>query len=180
MTRRQLASRFLIFVLVVLPLLWVVFSEEGHRHTDLLFVKLLGKPSVDFALDGFHPGVDQQRMRKELPELEWQCAAVLGPFGDHACSAQLGAFNGIPAYEVTFFFITDRLSGVEIVYPPAYHRYLLSQLRGSVGDPVDLPGGRGEAPLHRWRAGVGTLHAFTADAPPSNERPALLWLPTIL
>jgi hypothetical protein len=173
MNRRQLTFRALIAVLLVLPLLAVVFTEGGQRRTDLLLVNLFGNPTAEFALDGFSPVVDEGRMKRELPQLTFDCANVPSPFGERACRAPLGAFNGIPANQATFFFAGARLNAVELVYARAYHNFLRESLIKTFGEPMRQDNG---VALLRWNAGEGNLNLLAERPGPGEAEPALLWL----
>lgn len=174
MNRRQFTFRAIVFVLLVLPLLALVFTSAGQRHTDLLLIHLFGSPTADFALDGFSPVVDEGRLKRELPQLALECSNVNAFFGDRACRAPLGAFNGIPANQATFFFTASRLSAVELVYPRAYHAFVRETLARTIGEPTRQSG---DEPVLRWSAGEGNLYLLAEKPSAADPDPALLWLP---
>jgi hypothetical protein len=169
----------LALVAVLGPIVWLMFTEDGQRRTDLVLMSILGRPAFDAALESFTDRLTEDRLREHFPSIELACTDGESPLGDRFCGARIGSFNQYPARELSLFFDGGRLSAVKVLYPRAYH----ARIRGwverrvarltevSEGPSAPLVNGGGAA----WSVTDGALILKDGELGPSDE-PALLWL----
>jgi len=168
----------LLLVLVVLgPIIWLVFTEDGRRRTDLVLLHLLGKAELDLAMEHLHSGVTEGQFRELFPDLALACDMGSNPFGDRRCTAEVGSFNAIPSRALTLFLRGDRLRATKLAYRPAYHEILKKQLEKRVGRPArekSTGSGTEEGPL-TWKVRDGLL-LLSPEEPKSDEDAVLMWV----
>jgi len=170
-------KKSLMLAIVLGPIVWLVFTEDGQRRTDLAMLYLFGKGELNLAIEKLHSGMTEARFRGLFPDLELACDAGVNPFGDRLCSAEIGAFNAIPAHAFTLFLQDDGLRAAKLTYRRAYHGTLRQQLTRRLGEPdrrsrpssVDIRG-----PL-TWAVDDGLLLLSHQEAK-SDQEAALIWL----
>jgi len=170
-------KKSLILAIVLGPIIWLVFTEDGQRRTDLALLYLFGKGELDLAIEKLHSGLTEVQFRGLFPNLELACDTGANPFGNRLCSAELGAFNAIPARAFTLFLHGDGLRAVKLTYRRAYHAALRQQLTKRLGKPDrrSLPGPiDSEGPL-TWVVDDGLL-LLSHQEPKSDREAALIWL----
>jgi len=170
-------KKSLMLAIVLGPIIWLVFTGDGQRRTDLAMLYLFGKGELNLALEKLHSGMTEAQFRGLFPDLELACDAGANPFGDRLCSAELGAFNAIPARAFTLFLQGDGLRSAKLNYRRAYHETLRQQLTRRLGKPDrrSLPGPIAiESPL-TWTVDDGLL-LLSHQEPKSDQEAALIWL----
>ncbi len=174
----SLYKSLLMVALVLGPLYWLAFTEDGQRRTDLALMFLLGKPELNGAMELFTSGLTEARFRETFPKLEFQCAEGANPFGDRLCAAEIGAFNAMPAASVTLFMVGEGLRAVKVSYRRVYHPLIREWVEARVG--ALQVGGSAVPPriqdgVAAWDVPDGVL--VLRDGPLQNhEDPALFWL----
>ena len=162
------------------PIVWLMFTDDGQRRTDLVLMSILGRPAFDAALESFSDRLTEDRLREDFPAIELACVDGESPLGDRFCGARIGSFNQYPARGLSLFFDGGRLSAVKVLYPRAYH----TRIRGWVERRVARLGEASEGPppapvvhggVAAWPVTGGALILKDGDLGPSDE-PALLWL----
>jgi len=170
-------KKSLMLAIVLGPIIWLVFTGDGQRRTDLAMLYLFGKGELNLALEKLHSGMTEAQFRGLFQDLELACDAGANPFGDRLCSAELGAFNAIPARAFTLFLQGDGLRSAKLNYRRAYHETLRQQLTRRLGKPDrrSLPGPIAiESPL-TWTVDDGLL-LLSHQEPKSDQEAALIWL----
>jgi hypothetical protein len=180
----RLYKTLLALAAVLGPIAWLLLAGDGQRRTDLVLMRLLGRPSFDAALDAFSDRLDEARLRQAFPDLVLGCTDSPNPFGDRLCTAGIGSFDGWPARAAVFYLRDRRLSAVKVVYQGAYHDRLRAWVAEQAarhgpegGHSVDIGSGKG---VDSWAVPGGMLVMKSGELGPGDE-PALLWLsPTAL
>ncbi|WP_295401864.1 hypothetical protein [uncultured Thiocystis sp.] len=167
----------LILALVFGPFCWLAFTEDGQRRTDLALLFALGKPEFNAALDAFHSGLTEARLRERFPTLRLHCATGANPFGDRLCGAAIGSFNQIPASSVTLFFLGEQLRAAKVVYRRSYHRTVRewARQRLALRDDSVNPAVMQRQDVMAEPVGDGALVVRAGELGKKDE-PALLWL----
>ncbi|TCT18117.1 hypothetical protein [Thiobaca trueperi] len=169
----------LMLALVFGPFFWLAFTDDGQQRTDLALMFVLGKPEFNPALDIFHSGLTEIKIRETFPKLNFQCAEGANPFGDRLCGAEIGSFNQIPASALTLFFLGERLTAAKIVYRQSYHQAIQDWVRQRVAGR-DAAVQRPTAPADDL--GVATEPVrdgalfFRDGELGKDDEPALLWI----
>ena len=163
----------LAIVVVAGPIVWLMFTEDGKRRTDMMLMWLLGRPGFDAALDAFSPVLTEAKMRESFQDLELACSDGSYPFGDRLCSATIGSFNQYPARAVIWYFAEGRLRAVKLIYQRAYH----DAIRGWVERRIPDAGAGGDAGRGAavWPVAEGVLVMKSGELGKDDE-PSLLWL----
>ena len=172
-----LYKKLLLLTIVLGPIIWLVFTEDGRRRTDLVMLHLFGKGELDLAIEQLHSDMTEARFRELFPDLNLRCQEAANPFGNRLCTADVGAFAAIPSRAFTLYLSGDRLRAAKLDYRRDYHDTLKQQLRRRVGSPVgQSPGGSAAAagPI-TWEVSDGLL-LLPSKKPKSDEDAALIWL----
>ena len=183
-------KKSLMLAIVLGPIVWLVFTEDGQCRTDLAMLYLFGKGELNLAIEKLHSGMTEARFWGLFPDLDlaWPSNsgvrpteaspdAGVNPFSDRLCGAEIGAFNAIPARAFTLFLQDDGLRAAKLTYRRAYHGTLRQQLTRRLGEPdrrsrsssVDIRG-----PL-TWAVDDGLL-LLSHQEPKSDQEAALIWL----
>jgi hypothetical protein len=165
-----LYKKLLALAIVIGPIYWLMFTEDGRRRTDLVVLSLKGDPFVALRLDILGPQANEQAIREFLPRLTWECDDAPSAFGEHHCLAPIGAFNDAPAHYLLTYFDQGGLSAMKVVYRSPYHDWLVGLNRSMLGDPGPPLQG-----VLRWKTERG-LVLMQARPDPDREEPSLLWL----
>jgi hypothetical protein len=169
----------LMLALVCGPFIWLAFTEDGQRRTDVALMALLGKPDLNAAIDTFNGGLTEPQFRAAFPKLAFQCADGPNPFGERRCLAEVGAFNGIPVSSFSLFLADERLNAAKLIYRRSYHEALRRWVEGRVGRADSAPPDPGTVSVDEgvavWTLPEGLLLMRDGDLGPDDE-PALLWL----
>ncbi len=171
----QMYKRLLLVVIVVGPIFWLVFTEDGQRRSDAVLLWLLGKDEIRVNLKALSPALKKADIEKVYANIKWRCTARHSAFGDSLCAANIGLYNDIPAKYITLFFANGRLNGLKLEYLPHYHQQILKQLYLQLGKPARNPDEKPDNPVYRWLTGNGMVIAKKKLR--EGDEPALLWLP---
>jgi len=172
-------KRLLAFIIVIGPIYWLIFTEDGQRRTDSVVLYLWGEDEINFNLEALDDRFTEQELHEVFPDIDWQCRDGDTDLGNRLCAAKIGIYNAIPAHYITVFFRDERVSGAKIGYRRVYHDQLLQQLLQQLGQPVKEnhretdPDDR--ETLLRWDTGRGNvlLKQVLGEA----DEASLFWLP---
>ena len=160
----------MLLAIVAGPIIWLMFTDDGRRRTDVVMLTLFGGEEMNLRLDTLASTATEQAIREFLPALEWDCAQAPGPFGSRACATKIASFNGTPAYSSVIYTDGDYLQAIKVVYRPRYHGWLKGELRRQLGEPAFDPGD-----VLRWTTPRGLVLLPSVIAPEEPE-PSLMWI----
>ena len=164
---------FLVFI-VVAPMYWLVFTEDGTRRSDTLVLWMAGGDPIDLNFKAVDHRYSMEEWKQVFSDIEWQCRSESTDFGNEFCYSEISSYNGIPARYLTVFFAQDRLNAVKLVYRNLYHRQIGHDLQQQLGRPITPTPPANEEGLLRWRSAAGVV-VMKADIG-SDEEATLLWL----
>jgi hypothetical protein len=168
-----LYKKLLILSLVLGPMVWLVFTKDGQRRSDLVLLYLFGQEELNLAIENLHGNMTEADFRSLFPELPLTCDKGANPFGDRLCTAEIGAFSAIPARAFTLFLDGKRLRAAKVNYRRAYHAVLENQISNRLGAPPAMDPSGPEAVS--WQVGDGLL-LMPGSEPEDDSEAALLWL----
>ncbi|WPL15192.1 hypothetical protein Thiowin_00072 [Thiorhodovibrio winogradskyi] len=160
--------------LVIGPITWLMFTEDGKRRSDLFLLHILGNPSFNIAYDKLSPAVTEAVIRAQFPKVDFQCQAVETPIGDRLCAAKIASFNGLPARSTQLYFAGEQLRMLQLGFRRVYHEMLERSLREGLGKPLEESTAR--QPVLVWTTDLGGQVMLPADRPEAREDAALIWL----
>jgi hypothetical protein len=172
-----LYKNLLLLAIVLGPIAWLMLTEDGRRRTDLVMLHLFGKGELDLAIEQLHSGMREASFRELFPDLTLACEEKESPFGDRLCTADIGAFNQIPARAFSLFLSTDRLRAAKLDYRRAYYEDLKNQLKTRLGRPTwetSDDSATTHGPLV-WKTRDGLL-LLPAEEPELDSDASLIWL----
>jgi hypothetical protein len=173
MASPRFIKRAIVIALLAAPALWLVFTPEGQRSTDLFILGFGGEPDIALHFDKLHRNVTPEQMRKEQPGLELNCSEKHTPFGARLCQAPIAGLNGTPARFIIFYYGPRHLNAVKIGYQRSYHSRVVGQLNGALGAPEPSRQADGSI-VNQWQAGEGMV--VMPESLGENQEPALMWL----
>jgi hypothetical protein len=165
-----LYKKLLLLAIVVGPMYWLMFTEDGRRRTDLVALSLAGDPSVELRLDILASAATEDEFRQFLPDAEWQCKNAHSPFGERSCVSPIASFNDAPSHYLVLYFENNALQAMKVVYRRGYHDWLVTLVKEMLGAPS--PGSRN---VLQWDTGKGLVLMQTQLAEQDGE-PTLMWL----
>lgn len=168
-----LYKKLLLLTIVLGPIVWLVFTEDGQRRTDLVVLHLFGKPELNLAIENLHGAMTEADFRALFPDLDLRCDDAANPFGDRLCTLEVGAFSAIPARAFTLFLCADALCAAKLNYRRAYHQTLKQQLTGRLGMLPERSAQYGGAVY--WSVTDGLL-LMPDRMPESDTEAALMWV----
>jgi len=173
-----LYKKLLMLAIVIGPIFWLVFTDDGQRRTDRAMLYVFGDGGeLNLAIENLSSGMTEPEFRELFPELKLSCDDGLNPFGDRLCTAEVDDFSGIPARAFTLFLSGEALRAAKLNYRRAYHETLARELTRRVGSPVPQSLSTPEpveGPLS-WVVDDGLL-LMPPEAPESDRDAALMWL----
>jgi hypothetical protein len=175
----SLYKRLIAFLVVIGPIYWLVFTEDGQRRTDTVVLYLWGEDEIKFNLQALDNRFTEAELREVFPHIDWQCQDSITELGNRVCASKIGIYNGIPAHYITIFFRDRWINGLKVSYRRIYHNQLLQQLLQQLGQPVQEDtdptlAGDSETIL-RWDTNRGNV--VLKQVLGEGVEPALLWLP---
>jgi len=174
----KLYKRLLLIAIVVGPIWWLVFTEDGQRRSDMVILKLFGNKPFYLNLKELDNRFTEKEMGQLYPDITWECKDEHTSFGDRYCVSKIGSFNDLPANLVTMFFSEYGINAVKVNYRHNYHGVLGNDLRYQLGNPLPDTGASQGVPtaarIVHWRTSGG--HVITKQLLDKGEEPALLWL----
>ena len=174
-----LYKRLMAFIIVIVPIYWLVFTEDGQRRTDSVVLFLWGEDEIKFNLEALDDRFTENELREVFPDIDWKCQDTRTDFGNRICAAKIGIYNGIPAHFIAVYFSDQWINGVRIGYRRRYHEQLIQQLLQQMGQPArentDTVQSNDAETILRWDTSRGNV--LLKQVLKSEEEPALLWLP---
>ena len=165
-----LYKKILLLVIVIGPMYWLMFTEDGRRRTDLVVLSLSGDSSVELRLDTLASVATEDEIREFLPDVEWQCHNTRSPFGERSCVSPIASFNDAPAHYLVLYFEDDSLQAMKVVYRRGYHNWLAALVEDMLGAPAPSTEG-----VLQWDTGKG-LVLMQKQLAEQSEEPTLMWL----
>ena len=166
----KLYKRLILVLMVVGPIWWTMFTDDGRRRTDLAVLWLTGRPSVSLNLAALDDGWNEEQLRRALPDPEWSCLDRRSRWGERLCFTEVAGFNGTPARYLTLFFRDGRLSALKLGYRRAYQERLEGQLSRLFSETEPEETGQ----VRQWRTDQGV--AILPRHPQNQEEAVLFWL----
>ena len=160
----------LALAVVIGPITWLTFTEDGQRRTDLMLLGFMDEPFVEMRLDTLASAATEDQVREFLPKVQWQCRNARSAFGERSCTAAIGAFNDVPARYLVLYYDANALQAMKVVYREGYHRFLLTQLNEMLGKGENGAGG-----VTQWKTERG-LVLMPREAGESEGELSLMWL----
>ncbi len=171
-------KRLLLIIIVVGPIWWLVFTEDGQRRSDMFMLRLFGDAPFYLNLKVLDSHFNEAEMQQLYPDLPWQCKDEATGFGDRYCISKIGSFNDLPADYAALFFRDNSIAAVKVNYRHNFHGQLGKDLRYQLGNPLPVASTAGDIPdanrVVHWRTEGG--HVITKQTLDKGEEPALLWL----
>lgn len=171
-------KRFLIFFIVIGPIFWLVFTEDGQRRTDIVLLTLWGEDELALNMAALNNQVSEADLKKVFPDITWSCSDELSSFGNRICASRIGIFNDIPAHYVSVFFHDNWINAVKVGYRSNYHGLLIQQLRQQLGAPLgnapETPVIEGMDSILHWVTDAGNV--ILKEKLEARDEAALLWL----
>ena len=134
-----LYKKLLLLAIVLGPIYWLVFTDDGQRRTDLVMLYVFGDGSeLNLAIEKLHSEMTEEQFRALFPGLAMDCDDGANPFGDRLCIAEVDAFSGIPSRAFMLFLSGENLRAAKLNYRRAYHETLMRDLTRRVGTPVPI------------------------------------------
>lgn len=174
----KLHRTLLILLLIFIPPYWLLFTDEGSRVSDTALLWLLGQDEINIDLGKLDSGYSQQDIKTVYSESEWVCGDKQTPFGDTLCASKIGTYNGFPARLVTFYFRKDKVSAMKLIYREQYHKQILGQYIGELGQPQNVASALADGPdadnVLEWDLNLGVL--LIKKELGKTDEPSLMWL----
>lgn len=167
-------KRLFLVIIVVAPMYWLLFTEDGKRRSDTLILWLAGGDPIDInfkVLDNQYSVADWQKV---FSDIDWSCKDEQTFFGDQYCYSEISSYNGIPAKYLTVFFKDSHVNAVKLVYRNQYHQQLGKDLYQQLGTPLHQQHESEENDMLQWHTDHGTVMLKTELKP--NEQASLIWL----
>ncbi|MEA3275268.1 MAG: hypothetical protein U9Q81_08270 [Pseudomonadota bacterium] len=171
-----LYKKLLLLAIVLGPIVWLVFTEDGRRRTDLVVLYLFGKTELNLAIENLRGTMTEADFRALFPDLDLRCDDAANPFGDRLCTVEVGAFNAIPARAFTLFLCGDELCAAKLNYRRAYHETLQRQLTKRLRVRAEHTAEYGGAVS--WPVSDGLL-LMPGTTPESDSEAALMWVSAV-
>jgi hypothetical protein len=168
-----LYKKLLLLFIVLGPIVWLMFTEDGRRRTDLVMLFLFGKQELNLAVENLRGSMTEADFRARFPHLDLDCAEAANAFGDRLCTADVGSFNAVPSRGFTLYLKGKALRAAKVSYRSPYHDTLLGQLTRRLGTAPERDPLRGNA--ISWQVADGLL-LMPAREPESDGEAALMWL----
>ncbi|MEW8082576.1 MAG: hypothetical protein AB2791_12210 [Candidatus Thiodiazotropha endolucinida] len=171
-------KRFLVFFIVIGPIFWLVFTEDGQRRTDIVLLTLWGEDEIALNLEALDNQISEEDLKQVFPDIIWTCKDELSGFGNRLCAARIGIYNDIPAHYATIFFHDSWINGVKIGYRGDYHELLKQQLWQQLGAPANrnpqIPVIQGMESVIHWVTKSGNV--ILKESLKEDDEAALFWL----
>lgn len=164
---------FLVFI-VVTPMFWLLFTEDGKRRSDSLILWMAGGDPIDLNFKVLDRNYTMVEWKRVFSDIDWSCQDQQNDFGDQFCFSEISSYNGIPARYLTAFFNEGHISALKLVYRNQYHQQIGLDLQQQLGRPEQqLPAVAGEGVL-QWKTAHGLVVIKAEIA--SEEEASLMWL----
>ncbi len=167
-------KRLFLVVIVVLPMYWLVFTEDGRSRSDRVVLWMAGGDEIDLNFQVLDNAYSVEDWKKVFADIDWQCQNSKTTFGDQFCFSKLSAYNGIPARYLTVFFRQNHVSALKLVYRNQYHQKLGLDIQYQLGAPLVKNHESADNDMLQWPTEHGMVMLKKDIAP--EEEASLLWL----
>lgn len=167
-------KRLFLVIIVVAPMYWLLFTEDGKRRSDTLILWLAGGDPIDINFKVLDKQYSVADWKKVFSDIDWSCKDEKTFFGDQYCYSEISSYNGIPAKYLTVFFKDSHVNAVKLVYRNQYHQQLGSDLYQQLGTPLHQKHESEDSDMLQWHTDHGTVMLKTELTP--NEQASLIWL----
>lgn len=167
-------KRIFLVIIVVAPMWWLLFTEDGKRRSDTLVLWLMGGDPIDINFSVLDNKYSVDDWKKVFSDISWQCREQRSEFGDYLCFSEISSYNGIPARYLSVFFKNSYVHAIKLVYRNQYHQQIALDLQQQLGTPVNQLGSTAEGDVLKWDAGYGML--FIKKSLTSNEDASMMWV----
>ena len=167
-------KRLFLVVIVILPMWWLLFIEDGRSRSDRVVLWLAGGDEIDINFRVLDSRFSQQDWKQVYPDINWQCSDQQSAFGDQFCFSELAAYNGIPSSYITVFFRQQHVSALKLVYRNQYHQKLGLDLQQQLGAPLEKNHDSADNDMLQWPTENGMVMIKKEITP--QEEASLIWL----
>jgi len=78
-------KRLFLVVIVIIPMWWLLFTEDGRSRSDRVILWLAGDEEIDINFQALDKNFTQQDWKKVYEDIDWQCDNKVNAFGDQYC-----------------------------------------------------------------------------------------------
>jgi len=167
-------KRLFLVIIVVAPMYWLLFTEDGKRRSDTLILWLAGGDPIDINFKVLDNQYSIEDWKRVFSDIDWSCKDEQTFFGNQYCYSEVSSYNGIPAKYLTVFFKNSHVNAVKLVYRNQYHQQLGKDLHQQLGTPLHQKHETEENDMLQWHTEHGTVMLKTELTP--NEQASLIWL----
>jgi hypothetical protein len=172
----KLYKTLFFLAIVVGPIYWLMFTDDGKRRTDMMVLWLAGGATIDLNFRVLESAFSERDWKEVYNDLDWTCVANSSSLGEKHCTTEIASYNGIPSNYLMVYFTGDRTSAIKLGYRDQYHSDIGNDLVQQLGQPLNLEDTRQE--ILFWNAGDGRL--FLKRILQRSEDPVLLWVSAAL
>lgn len=169
-----LHKRIFLVAIVVLPMYWLLFTEDGKRRSDTLILWMMGGDPIDINFRALDNKYSQDDWKKVYSDIDWQCRTQQTAFGESMCFSEISSYNGLPARYLSVFFDNSHTSAVKLVYRNQYHQQLGQDLQQQLGLPLHKTGKTADDDVLQWQTDHGMILIRKSLKP--DEEATLIWL----
>lgn len=174
----QIAKTAIIIVIVIMPIYWLMFTEDGTRRTDVLLLWMFGGDTIYLNLKDVDAQYSPEEWKQIYPDLHWQCENNQSTFGNYFCYSEIASYNGIPARYLSVFFKQNRTSAIKLVYRSQYHESIGQDLLEQLGQPEYKQTQEGQFQksegIYRWVTQAGQI-LLKKDLD-KHEKATVMWI----
>ncbi len=167
-------KRFFLVLIVVAPMYWLLFTEDGKRRSDMVVLWLAGGDPISLNFKVLDNNYSIEEWKKVFEDVDWSCKDQTTAFGDQYCYSEISSYNGIPARYLTAYFKNSHVNAVKLVYRNQYHQQLGNDLQQQLGMPLVQTHESVENDLLQWHTDHGTVMIKTELT--ADEKASLIWL----
>ena len=166
-------KRFFLILIVVGPIYWLIFTEDGRRRSDTVILWVFGGDPIHINFREISKQYSKQDWMSVFDDVDWQCRDQASAFGKSLCYSEISSYNGIPASYISVFFNDSHVNAVKLVYRNQYHQQLGADLQQQLGTPLNREHENAENML-QWTTGHGNVMIKTEISP--DEEASLIWI----
>ena len=167
-------KRLFLVVIVVLPMWWLLFTDDGRSRSDTVILWLAGGETIGINFKELNNSYSIEDWQKVYPDMDWQCENKNNGFGDQYCYSEIASYNGIPANYVTVFFRQGQVSALKLVYRNQYHQRMGEDLHQQLGTPLLRQDQQEQHDMLQWNTDHGVVMIKQQIQP--EEQASLIWL----
>lgn len=167
-------KRFFLVLIVVAPMYWLLFTEDGKKRSDTVILWLAGGDPINLNFRVLDNHYSMQDWKKVFEDIEWKCQEQATTFGEQFCFSEISSYNGIPARYLSVFFRDSHVNAVKLVYRNQYHQQLGMDLHQQLGTPLLQKHDSQENDMLQWHTDYGMVMIKKEITP--DEEASLIWL----